>query len=106
MGKPRNYLTLETFQLNDNLWQEELGRVREIYRLFLPILSRFASKKIQVNYVRSASLPIKPVIKAEQVQQHQLPDKVDVYYANSNFLKSKGFKLPDIALKSYFNASQ
>jgi len=49
--------------------------------------------------VRSASLPIKPVIKAEQVQQYQLPDKVDVYYANSNFLKSKGFKLPDAGTK-------
>ncbi|RKV96557.1 MAG: bacteriocin-associated integral membrane family protein, partial [Streptococcus sp.] len=36
---------------------------------------------------------------AEQVQQYQLPDKVDVYYANSNFLKSKGFKLPDTSTK-------
>lgn len=93
-----NYLTLETFQLNDNLWQEELagsGKSTDyFYRFYQDLLA-----KIQVNYVRSASLPIKPVIKAEQVQQYQLPDKVDVYYANSNFLKSKGFKLPDTSTK-------
>ena len=39
-----NYLTLETFKLNDNLWQEELAGVREIYRLFLSILSGFGRK--------------------------------------------------------------
>lgn len=74
------------------------SRVREIYRLFYQFYQDLLAK-IQVNYVRSASLPIKPVIKAEQVQQYQLPDKVDVYYANSNFLKSKGFKLPDNSTK-------
>ncbi len=93
-----NYLTLETFKLNDNLWQEELagsGKSTDyFYQFYQDLLA-----KIQVNYVRSASLPIKPVIKAEQVQQYQLPDKVDVYYANSNFLKSKGFKLPDAGTK-------
>ena len=93
-----NYLTLETFKLNDNLWQEELagsGKSTDyFYQFYQDLLA-----KIQVNYVRSASLPIKPVIKAEQVQQYQLPDKVDVYYANSNFLKSKGFKLPDTSTK-------
>ena len=93
-----NYLTLETFQVNDNLWQEELagsGKSTDyFYQFYQDLLA-----KIQVNYVRSASLPIKPVIKAEQVQQYQLPDKVDVYYANSNFLKSKGFKLPDTSTK-------
>ncbi len=93
-----NYLTLETFQLNDNLWQEELAgsgkSTNYFYQFYQDLLA-----KIQVNYVRSASLPIKPVIKAEQVQQYQLPDKVDVYYANSNFLKSKGFKLPDTSTK-------
>ena len=93
-----NYLTLETFQLNDNLWQEELagsGKSTDyFYQFYQDLLA-----KIQVNYVRSASLPIKLVIKAEQVQQYQLPDKVDVYYANSNFLKSKGFKLPDTSTK-------
>ena len=93
-----NYLTLETFQLNDNLWQEELagsGKSTDyFYQFYQDLLA-----KIQVNYVRSASLPIKPVIKAEQVQQYQLPDKVDVYYANSNFLKSKGFKLPYTSTK-------
>ena len=93
-----NYLTLETFQLNDNLWQEELagsGKSTDyFYQFYQDLLA-----KIQVNYVRSASLPIKPVIKSEQVQQYQLPDKVDVYYANSNFLKSKGFKLPDTSTK-------
>ena len=93
-----NYLTLETFQLNDNLWQEELagsGKSTDyFYQFYQDLLA-----KIQVNYVRGASLPIKPVIKAEQVQQYQLPDKVDVYYANSNFLKSKGFKLPDTSTK-------
>lgn len=93
-----NYLTLETFKLNDNLWQEELagsGKSTDyFYQFYQDLLA-----KTQVNYVRSASLPIKPVIKAEQVQQYQLPDKVDVYYANSNFLKSKGFKLPDNSTK-------
>ena len=93
-----NYLTLETFKLNDNLWQEELagsGKSTDyFYQFYQDLLA-----KTQVNYVRSASLPIKPVIKAEQVQQYQLPDKVDVYYANSNFLKSKGFKLPDTSTK-------
>ena len=93
-----NYLTLETFQLNDNLWQEELagsGKSTDyFYQIYQDLLA-----KIQVNYVRSASLPIKPVIKAEQVQHYQLPDEVDVYYANSNFLKSKGFKLPDTGTK-------
>ena len=93
-----NYLTLETFQLNDNLWQEELagsGKSTDyFYQFYQDLLA-----KTQVNYVRSASLPIKPVIKAEQVQQYQLPDEVDVYYANSNFLKNKGFKLPDTGTK-------
>lgn len=93
-----NYLTLETFKLNDNLWQEELagsGKSTDyFYQFYQDLLA-----KTQVNYVRSASLPIKPVIKAEQVQHYQLPDKVDVYYANSNFLKSKGFKLPDTGTK-------
>lgn len=93
-----NYLTLETFQLNDNLWQEELagsGKSTDyFYQFYQDLLA-----KTQVNYVRSTSLPIKPVIKAEQVQNYQLPDEVDVYYANSNFLKSKGFKLPDTGTK-------
>ena len=93
-----NYLTLETFQLNDNLWQEELagsGKSTDyFYQIYQDLLA-----KIQVNYVRSASLPIKPVIKAEQVQHYKLPDEVDVYYANSSFLKSKGFKLPDTGTK-------
>ena len=93
-----NYLTLETFKLNDNLWQEELagsGKSTDyFYQFYQDLLA-----KTQVNYVRSASLPIKPVIKAEQVQNYQLPDNVDVYYANSNFLKSKGFKLPDTGTK-------
>ena len=93
-----NYLTLETFKLNDNLWQEELagsGKSTDyFYQFYQDLLA-----KTQVNYVRSGSLPIKPVIKAEQVQHYQLPDKVDVYYANRQFLESKGFKLPDIGTK-------
>ena len=93
-----NYLTLETFKLNDNLWQEELagsGKSTDyFYQFYQDLLA-----KTQVNYVRSTSLPIKPVIKAEQVQNYQLPDKVDVYYANRQFLESKGFKLPVIGTK-------
>ncbi len=93
-----NYLTLETFKLNDNLWQEELagsGKSTDyFYQFYQDLLAQ-----TQVNYVRSASLPIKPVIKAEQVQQYQLPDKVDVYYTNRQFLESKGFKLPDTSTK-------
>ena len=93
-----NYLTLENFRLSDNLWQEELagsGKSTDyFYQFYQDLLAQ-----TQVNYVRSTSLPIKPVIKAEQVQHYQLPDKVDVYYANSNFLKSKGFKLPDTSTK-------
>ena len=34
-----------------------------------------------------------------ELQQYQLPDKVDVYYANRQFLESQGFKLPDIGTK-------
>lgn len=93
-----NYLTLENFHLSDSLWQEELagsGKSTDyFYQFYQDLLA-----KTQVNYVRSASLPIKPVIKAEQVQQYQLPDKVDVYYANRQFLESKGFKLPDVGTK-------
>lgn len=93
-----NYLTLETFQLNDNLWQEELagsGKSTDyFYQFYQDLLA-----KTQVNYVRGASLPIKPVIKAEQVHHYQLPDEVDVYYANRQFLESQGFKLPDIGTK-------
>ena len=85
-----NYLTLETFQLSDSLWQEELagsGKSTDyFYQFYQDLLA-----KTQVNYVRGASLPIKPVIKAEQVQHYQLPDEVDVYYANRQFLESKGF---------------
>ena len=98
VGKPRELPDLRNLKLNDNLWQEELagsGKSTDyFYQFYQDLLA-----KTQVNYVRSASLPIKPVIKAEQVQQYQLPDKVDVYYANSNFLKSKGFKLPDTSTK-------
>ena len=93
-----NYLTLETFKLNDNLWQEELagsGKSTDyFYQFYQDLLA-----KTQVNYVRSGSLPIKPVIKAEQVQNYQLPDKVDVYYANRQFLESQGFKLLDTGTK-------
>lgn len=93
-----NYLTLETFQLSDSLWQEELagsGKSTDyFYQFYQDLLA-----KTQVNYVRGASLPIKSVIKAEQVQQYQLPDEVDVYYANRQFLESQGFKLPDIGTK-------
>ena len=96
-----NYLTLENVHLSDSLWQEELAAsgksVDYFYQFYQDLLA-----KTQVNYVRSESLPIKPVIKAEQVQNYQLPDKVDVYYANSNFLKSKGFKLPDNSTKKLF----
>ncbi|WP_455167364.1 bacteriocin-associated integral membrane family protein [Streptococcus sp.] len=93
-----NYLTLENFRLSDSLWQEELagsGKSTDyFYQFYQDLLA-----KTQVNYVRGASLPIKPVIKAEQVQHYQLPDKVDVYYANRQFLESKGFKLPDVGTK-------
>ena len=93
-----NYLTLETFQLSDSLWQEELagsGKSTDyFYQFYQDLLA-----KTQVNYVRGASLPIKSVIKAEQVQQYQLPDEVDVYYANRQFLESQGFKLPYIGTK-------
>ena len=93
-----NYLTLETFQLSDSLWQEELagsGKSTDyFYQFYQDLLA-----KTQVNYVRGASLPIKSVIKAEQVQQYQLPDEVDVYYANRQFLESKSFKLPDVGTK-------
>lgn len=93
-----NYLTLENFRLSDSLWQEELagsGKSTDyFYQFYQDLLA-----KTQVNYVRGANLPIKAVIKAEQVQQYQLPDEVDVYYANRQFLESKGFKLPDVGTK-------
>ena len=93
-----NYLTLETFQLNDNLWQEQLAgsgqAVDYFYRFYLDLV-----EKTQAGYVQSSSLPVKNFVKSEQIQQYQLTDTVDVYYANRNFLKSKGFKLPDTGTK-------
>ncbi|HET0665491.1 TPA: bacteriocin-associated integral membrane family protein, partial [Streptococcus pneumoniae] len=56
-------------------------------------------EKTQAGYVQSSSLPVKNFVQSEQIQQYQLTDTVDVYYANRNFLKSKGFKLPDTGIK-------
>ena len=93
-----NYLTLETFQLNDNLWQEQLAgsgqAVDYFYRFYQDLV-----EKTQAGYVQSSNLPIKNFATAEQVQQYQLADMLTVYYANRNFLKSKGFKLPDTSTK-------
>ena len=93
-----NYLTLETFQLNDNLWQEQLAgsgkAVDYFYRFYQDLV-----EKTQAGYVQSSSLPVKNFVQSEQIQQYQLTDTVDVYYANRNFLKSKGFKLPDTGIK-------
>lgn len=93
-----NYLTLETFQLNDNLWQEQLAgsgqAVDYFYRFYQDLV-----EKTQAGYVQSSSLPVKNFVKSDQTQQYQLTDMVDVYYANRNFLKSKGFKLPDTGTK-------
>ena len=93
-----NYLTLETFQLNDNLWQEQLAgsgqAVDYFYRFYQDLV-----EKTQAGYVQTSNLPIKNFATAEQVQQYQLADMLTVYYANSNFLKSKGFKLPDTGAK-------
>ena len=93
-----NYLTLETFKLNDNLWQEELagsGKSTDYFYQFYQDLV----EKTQAGYVQSSSLPVKNFVQSEQIQQYQLTDTVDVYYANRNFLKSKGFKLPDTGIK-------
>lgn len=93
-----NYLTLETFKLNDNLWQEELagsGKSTDYFYRFYQNLV----EKTQAGYVQSSSLPVKNFVQSEQIQQYQLTDTVDVYYANRNFLKSKGFKLPDTGIK-------
>lgn len=96
-----NYLTLETFKLNDNLWQEELagsGKSTDyFYRFYQDLV-----EKTQAGYVQSSSLPVKNFVQSEQIQQYQLTDTVDVYYANRNFLKSKGFKLPDTGIKKLF----
>ena len=93
-----NYLTLETFKLNDNLWQEELagsGKSTDyFYRFYQDLV-----EKTQAGYVQSSSLPVKNFVQSEQIQQYQLTDTLDVYYANRNFLKSKGFKLPDTGIK-------
>ena len=93
-----NYLTLETFKLNDNLWQEELagsGKSTDyFYRFYQDLV-----EKTQAGYVQTSNLPIKNFATAEQVQQYQLADMLTVYYANRNFLKSKGFKLPDTGIK-------
>ena len=93
-----NYLTLETFQLNDNLWQEQLAgsgqAVDYFYRFYKDLV-----EKTQAGYVQTGNLPIKNFATAEQVQQYQLADMLTVYYANRNFLKSKGFKLPDTGTK-------
>ena len=93
-----NYLTLETFQLNDNLWQEQLAgsgqAVDYFYRFYQDLV-----EKTQAGYVQTSNLPIKNFATAEQVQRYQLADMLTVYYANGNFLKSKGFKLPDTGAK-------
>ena len=93
-----NYLTLETFQLNDNLWQEQLAgsgqAVDYFYRFYKDLV-----EKTQAGYVQTSNLPIKNFATVEQVQQYQLADMLTVYYANRNFLKSKGFKLPDTGIK-------
>ena len=93
-----NYLTLETFQLNDNLWQEQLAgsgqAVDYFYRFYQDLV-----EKTQAGYVQTSNLPIKNFATAEQVQRYQLADMLTVYYANSHFLESQGFKLPDTGAK-------
>ena len=93
-----NYLTLETFQLNDNLWQEQLAgsgqAVDYFYRFYLDLV-----EKTQAGYVQTSNLPIKNFATAEQVQRYQLADMLTVYYANRHFLESQGFKLPDTGAK-------
>ena len=93
-----NYLTLETFQLNDNLWQEELagsGKSTDyFYRFYQDLV-----EKTQAGYVQTSNLPIKNFATAEQVQRYQLADMLTVYYANRHFLESQGFKLPDTGTK-------
>ncbi|WP_247916492.1 bacteriocin-associated integral membrane family protein [Streptococcus oralis] len=93
-----NYLTLETFQLNDNLWQEQLAgsgqAVDYFYRFYLDLV-----EKTQAGYVQTSNLPIKNFVTAEQVQRYQLADMLTVYYANRHFLESQGFKLPDTGAK-------
>jgi bacteriocin-associated integral membrane protein len=56
-------------------------------------------EKTQAGYVQTSNLPIKNFATVEQVQQYQLTDMLTVYYANRNFLKIKGFKLPDTGTK-------
>ena len=93
-----NYLTLETFQLNDNLWQEQLTgsgqAVDYFYRFYQDLV-----EKTQAGYVQTSNLPIKNFATAEQVQRYQLADMLTVYYANRHFLESQGFKLPDTGAK-------
>jgi len=93
-----NYLTIETFQLNDSLWQEQLAgsgqAVDYFYRFYQDLV-----EKTQAGYAQTSNLPIKNFATVEQVQQYQLADMLTVYYANRNFLKSKGFKLPDTGAK-------
>ena len=93
-----NYLTLETFKLNDNLWQEELagsGKSTDyFYRFYQDLV-----EKTQAGYVQTSNLPIKNFATAEQVQRYQLADMLTVYYANRHFLESQGFKLPDTGAK-------
>lgn len=93
-----NYLTLETFQLNDNLWQEQLAgsgqAVNYFYRFYQDLV-----EKTQAGYVQTSNLPIKNFATAEQVQRYQLADMLTVYYANRHFLESQGFKLPDTGAK-------
>lgn len=96
-----NYLTLETFQLNDNLWQEQLAgsgqAVDYFYRFYQDLV-----EKTQAGYVQTSNLPIKNFATAEQVQRYQLADMLTVYYANRHFLESQGFKLPDTGAKKLF----
>ncbi len=101
-----NYLTLETFQLNDNLWQEQLAgsgqAVDYFYRFYQDLV-----EKTQAGYVQTSNLPIKNFATAEQVQRYQLADMLTVYYANRHFLESQGFKVTRYRRKkSYFDASK
>ncbi len=65
MGKSGNYLTLETFKLNDNLWQE--AAVWEIHRLFLRFYPDLVEKNAGGLCAQSSSLPVK-ILWSEQVR--------------------------------------
>lgn len=93
-----DYLTLENTRYSDSLWQENLAgsdRAQDYFYQFYQTLLA----KTPVYYVRSAQLHPQEILTPQQRGQRELADKIEVLYANRNYLMSKGFPLPTSSQK-------